>query len=181
MSMCYFQVSWEGCYVLYLVTQTAPAIHHRTGWESLVSEQGGTGWRMHTLKMEQNAETKLAHLTFFKCLTTAANFKTHICDMNWQQPVTYRGCGWSATAQSWWRSPVWRRWWLPLFLCGTGSWLSRCHRCWPYLMSRWSDCHGLPPEHQPVATGHCCRTPGLLFVPLQQHKERVGLYKMLPE
>ncbi len=37
-------------------------------------------------------------------------------------------------------------------------------------MPRRFDSRGLPPEHWRVVTGHCCRTPGLLFAPLQQHK-----------
>lgn len=46
----------------YLVTQTAPAGHHRTEWEFLVSAQGGTGWQMHTLQDRGNTKMSTGDL-----------------------------------------------------------------------------------------------------------------------
>lgn len=90
---------------------------------------------------------------------------------------TYRGCGWSARAQSWWHSPVWRQWWRRLFPRGTKSWLSRCHRFQPGLTPRQSDFHGLSPRYQPVPTGRYCQTPEPLSAPLRnKQREKISLH-----
>lgn len=93
--------------------------------------------------------------------------------VNWvSSSETYGGCGWSARARSWWRSLVWRLWWWPMSLYGTGSWLSGRHRCPPGSTPRRSGFRALPPERPPTVTGRCCRKPGLLFAPLEEHRDR---------